>query len=95
MARCGLEEFARQKKAMDATYAALLSKLSQPAQAQQKKALQDAQKSWIAYRDAECRYQYEEAGGGSISDVVSATCQWGMTADRARSLEASLKFSSP
>lgn len=54
--------------------------------AAQKTALRDAQRQWIAYRDANCAYY---AGGeGSISRIEAAVCQYALTRDRARELEA-------
>ena len=51
----------------------------------QKKALRDAQRKWIAYRDANCAYY---AGGeGSISRIGAAVCEYALTRDRARELE--------
>lgn len=54
----------------------------------QKSALRDAQRKWIAYRDANCAYY---AGGqGSISRIEAAVCDYALTRDRARELEMML-----
>jgi uncharacterized protein YecT (DUF1311 family) len=52
---------------------------------EQKEALRDAQRKWIAYRDANCSFY---AGGeGSISRIEAATCLYVLTRDRALELE--------
>lgn len=56
--------------------------------AEQQTALRDAQRKWIAYRDANCAFY---AGGeGSISRIEAAVCQYALTRDRARELETML-----
>lgn len=50
-----------------------------------KTALRNAQRQWIAYRDANCAYY---AGGqGSIAGIETAVCQYALTRDRAQELE--------
>lgn len=54
----------------------------------QKSALRDAQRRWVAYRDANCAYY---AGGqGSIARIEAAICEYALTRDRARELESML-----
>lgn len=48
--------------------------------------LRDAQRAWIAFRDAECAMQYQKWIEGSIRTVVAATCRMRMTAHRALTL---------
>ena len=45
-----------------------------------------AQRAWIAWRDAECAFQYDRYGGGSLRTIASANCQMSMTAQRALEL---------
>lgn len=47
-----------------------------------------AQRAWIAWRDAECAFQYDRYGGGSMRTIASANCQMSMTAQRALELRA-------
>lgn len=50
--------------------------------------LRDVQRSWIAYRDANCSYY---AGGeGSIARIEAAVCHYVLTRDRAQELEMML-----
>ncbi len=46
-------------------------------------ALRDAQRAWIAYRDAECALDYARWGSGSMRHVAAAGCVLDMTAARA------------
>lgn len=48
-------------------------------------ALRDAQRRWIAYRDANCAWY--AAGEGSIARIEAATCLYVLTRDRALELE--------
>lgn len=48
--------------------------------------LRDAQRAWIAFRDAECALEYDRWSGGTIRTVVFASCQMQMTARRAIAL---------
>lgn len=56
-----------------------------------KKELQDTQRLWIKYRDANCKFYYDP-DGGSIVRVASAGCFMDMTAERANELENFLKY---
>jgi uncharacterized protein YecT (DUF1311 family) len=56
-----------------------------------KKELQDTQRLWIKYRDANCKFYYDP-DGGSIVRVSSAGCFMDMTAERANELENFLKY---
>lgn len=48
--------------------------------------LRDAQRAWIAYRDAECGLAYARWADGSIRTIVGANCMMVMTAQRALEL---------
>lgn len=48
--------------------------------------LRDAQRAWIAWRDAECAFQYDRYGGGSMRTIAAANCRMSMTAMRALEL---------
>lgn len=45
--------------------------------------LLDAQRAWIAYRDAECALTYQRWIGGSIRSIAHANCVMGFTSERA------------
>jgi uncharacterized protein YecT (DUF1311 family) len=44
---------------------------------------EDAQSSWLAHRDAQCRYEASAYEGGTMAGVVSTACFSAMTAQRA------------
>ena len=48
--------------------------------------LTQAQRAWIAFRDADCALTYERWDGGSIRSVAAANCQMVATARRAMQL---------
>jgi len=49
------------------------------------KLLRDAQRKWIAYRDANC--DWYAAGEGTIARIEAVTCAYVLTRDRALELE--------
>ena len=49
-------------------------------------ALRDAQRAWIAFRDADCTARYAMWQDGTIRTIVGANCQLTMTAQRALEL---------
>lgn len=48
--------------------------------------LRDAQRAWIAFRDADCSFRYDMYRGGTIRNIVGANCSLVMTAQRALEL---------
>ncbi|MEV8465286.1 lysozyme inhibitor LprI family protein [Fluviibacterium sp. DFM31] len=44
--------------------------------------LLEAQRAWVAYREAECAWQYQRYISGTIRSLIGADCMLGMTADR-------------
>ena len=50
--------------------------------------LREAQRAWIAFRDAECALQYSRWGMGTLRQVVGANCLMEATAERAVELRA-------
>ena len=50
--------------------------------------LLDAQRAWIAFRDANCASAYAVYGAGSMRQIAGAECQMRMTADRTIELRA-------
>lgn len=47
------------------------------------RALREAQRAWVAFRDAECRAHHALWGGGTLRQVVGANCVMVETAERA------------
>lgn len=50
--------------------------------------LKQAQRNWIAFRDASCTYQAARYQGGTMSGTTYASCVLGLTADQALRLRA-------
>jgi len=53
--------------------------------------LRTAQRSWIAYRDARCDYEYRLWGEGTMRQIIGAYCWMEMTAERAIDLSGDLE----
>lgn len=68
-------------KAMDADEAE-----SFPEFAVRAETLRDAQRAWIAFRDAECALAYAQWGAGSMRHIAGSECMMRMTAERALEL---------
>ena len=84
MINCILAETTRQDARLNENYKNLMSKLSQS----RKQALLEAQRAWIQFRDANCRF-YDDPEGGSIARVTANECILNATADRAKELQLS------
>ncbi len=52
-----------------------------------KKALKDAQRAWIKYRDANCHF-YDDSDGGSMGAITVNECFMSATASRAKEFES-------
>ncbi len=69
---------------LNAAYAAVRQRLSDDGQ----KRLRDAERAWIAYRDAECMFRSSGDDGGSAAAMVDVQCQAELTNERAKYLES-------
>lgn len=83
MIDCITAETKRQDAQLNKAYKALMVKLSAPRKAQ----LQEAQRAWIKYRDANCGFYYDP-DGGTLAAVNANDCVMSATASRARELES-------
>lgn len=52
--------------------------------------LRKAQRAWVAFRDADCTFQYSIWGEGSMRSIAGASCTLDHTAHRAIGLDALL-----
>ena len=82
MLYCIGAETKRQDARLNKAYKEVMHQLS-PAR---KKELQDAQRAWIKYRDANCNF-YADPDGGTMATVSSNDCFMSATASRAKELE--------
>lgn len=51
---------------------------------------ENAQRAWVAYRDADCQWNAYEIESGNSSELIQATCLADLTAARVEELEAGL-----
>jgi len=82
MNECINEEFKIQDARLNKAYKEIISELS-PAR---KKQLQEAQRAWIKYRDANCAF-YADPDGGTVANLIANDRFMSMTAERAKELE--------
>lgn len=82
MVDCISEEAKQQDARLNKAYKALMAELSP----ERKKQLQEAQRAWIKFRDANCSFYYDPEGG-SIARVSANDCVMSSTARRAKELE--------
>lgn len=57
--------------------------------------LRDAQRAWIAWRDAGCGAEADEARGGTIAPLIEVSCRTEQTELRARALSRRLEGADP
>lgn len=82
MQDCIKEELQRQDNRLGSAYKALMDSVSEKRRPQ----LRDAQRKWIAFRDANCKF-YDDPQGGSAARIAANECVVTLTADRAHELE--------
>ncbi len=82
MVECIGAETQRQDARLNKVYKALAANLSP----ERKKQLQEAQRAWIKFRDANCGFYYDP-DGGSMARVSANDCVMTMTSNRAKELE--------
>jgi len=82
MLDCIGAETKRQDARLNKAYKDVMASLT-PAR---KKQLQEAQRAWIKYRDANCTF-YADPDGGTMATVSSHDCFMSATASRAKELE--------
>ena len=85
MVDCMLAETKRQDTQLNDNYKALMLKLT----SERKKILLDAERIWIQFRDANCRF-YEDTNGGTSATLAAKECFLNATADRAAELKTLL-----
>ncbi len=90
MIGCIDAEINEQDKRLNDNYKALMSTLKND----RKEELKKAQRLWIKFRDANCRFYYDP-DGGTMHSVLSTDCVLRMTAGRAEELDYLSKLSIP
>lgn len=83
MVDCMNSETRRQDARLNQAYKDVMAQLPEA----RKKQLQEAQRAWLRFRDANCRY-YADPDGGTLARVEANGCFMSATAARARELES-------
>lgn len=80
---CAQKHFEEADKALNDVYSNLVAKLS----VDEKEKLKKAQRTWIAYRDAQCQFNTMGTNDGSVHPMVYAECLTTLTKQQAAILE--------
>lgn len=89
MNQCASQQHAAADKELNALYQQITSRLkSNP---DSKKLLVGAQRSWIAFRDAECRFSASGVEGGSVYPLIYSNCVTELTKARVQTFKQYLK----
>ncbi len=85
MNECSGKAFEEADRKLNDTYQHIMSRVGDDAAT--KKLLVDAQRAWIAFRDAECMVRSSRGAGGSIYPLLVTTCRRFLTEDRLKDLQ--------
>jgi len=88
---CAHQQYAEADAHLNAQYDTLISQLSEDGAQQQM--LVEAQRHWIDFRDAECRFNASAAEGGSAQPMVRLLCLANVTTRRSTELDYYLNCS--
>jgi len=86
---CADADFKVSDAKLNADYGAIMTRLSGDEGA--RKLLQESQRAWIAFRDAECKFSSSGVDGGSIYPMIYSLCLKGLTDARVKQLASYLK----
>ncbi|CAN7556168.1 lysozyme inhibitor LprI family protein [Aminobacter sp. LjRoot7] len=86
---CAAADYAASDAKLNTAYGDIMKCLSDNADA--RKMLQDSQRAWIAFRDAECKFASSGVEGGSIQPMIHSGCLQGLTDARVAQLGIYLK----
>ncbi len=87
MKQCGADEIGRQEKVLNAAYGRVRARLTPPLSTD----LVTAQRAWLTFRDAQCRFEYDRKQPGTMGGLLYQSCVLDRTALRIRDLRAMLK----
>ncbi|WP_244110355.1 MULTISPECIES: lysozyme inhibitor LprI family protein [Burkholderia] len=86
---CANRAYARADAELNSRYRALQSRLKDDRDGARN--LTDAQRAWIAFRDAECAFQTIRVAGGSAEPLARAACLEEVTKSRSVALQRYLE----
>ncbi|MFJ2713921.1 lysozyme inhibitor LprI family protein [Pseudomonas sp. NPDC087346] len=89
MNQCAGQDFKAADKELNKVYQQISGRLKDNADA--KKLLVSAQRAWIGFRDAECKFSASGVSGGSVYPLIYSNCLTGVTKVRVDALKEYLK----
>ncbi|KRB04747.1 MULTISPECIES: lysozyme inhibitor LprI family protein [Pseudomonas] len=89
MNQCAAQQHAAADKELNALYQQITSRLKSNPDG--KKQLVGAQRAWVAFRDAECRFSASGVEGGSVYPLIYGNCTTELTKARVQTFKQYLK----
>lgn len=86
MTICAGRDYQKADKSLNASYSKIRERLADDEPV--RKALLEAQRAWIKFRDAECAFSTMGTEGGSIQPMLKAMCLTELTEQRIQQLDA-------
>ncbi|WP_348684923.1 lysozyme inhibitor LprI family protein [Aeromonas bestiarum] len=83
---CAFQDYQRADAKINTAYKKLAATLDK----EQLGRLKTAQRAWITFRDAQCRYEAGVYEGGTIAPLVHSSCLTNLTEQRTKDLNALL-----
>ena len=90
MKRCGKGEIARQDGILNTVYRQLRARLAPSL----KNDLQKAERAFLAYREAQCRFAYNQKSPGTMAGLLYQSCVLELTAARIKDMREALRLAS-
>ncbi|VVM75367.1 lysozyme inhibitor LprI family protein [Pseudomonas fluorescens] len=89
MNQCAAQQHKAADKELNALYQQITARLT--ANPDSKKLMVSAQRAWIAFRDAECKFSASGVGGGSVYPLIFSNCITDLTKARVETFKNYLK----
>lgn len=89
MNQCAGQDFKAADKELNAVYQQITGRLKDNPDG--KKLLVTAQRAWVGFRDAECKFSASGVTGGSVYPLIYSNCLTGVTKVRVEALKEYLK----
>ncbi|WP_460152191.1 lysozyme inhibitor LprI family protein [Pseudomonas sp. S2_B07] len=89
MNQCAAQQNAAADKELNALYQQITTRLQ--AEPERKKLLVGAQRAWVAFRDAECKFSASGVEGGSVYPLIYSSCTTDLTKARVQTFRNYLK----
>jgi len=89
MNQCAAQQNAAADKELNALYQQITTRLK--AEPERKKLLVGAQRAWVTFRDAECKFSASGVEGGSVYPLIYSSCTTDLTKARVQTFRNYLK----